>query len=326
MADYEFIDCSNLKQIGKGVTAFAYKLDDSRMIKVYNEGITLEQIENEKNITLKVCSYGVNTPMCYGTVKTNSWYGNIYQYLSGGTFTEHILSSDKDGLNRWITEYAKLAKSLNTKCAGEDLNDYLSMFEYHLEISKDILSKEVVSKIEDLLKTVPKTNNFLHGDMSTGNIMMENDQLYFVDLATVGKGHPIIDLTVPYMVTIMWPEFTKMANEMTKEDRIKRGDWFKYLNRYTEKSLSYENGQAAWKLFLKTYFDLESVEDEYIEKVTALIRYFSMAKYCMCGSFKKIYSSDLIEEMVNYYSSNLMSCKIPDMELLNDDRWCIQKA
>lgn len=326
MEAYEFVDCSNLEQIGKGVTALAYKLDESRMIKIYKEGITLEQIENERSITQKICDYGVNTPMCYGTVRTNLGYGNIYRYLSGGTFTDHLLSSSRDSLNRWVIEYAKLAKSLNEKNAGDDLADYHTILEGHLEISRDLLSEDVIAEIERVLNAIPNSDNLLHGDMSTGNIMVERDQLFFVDLATVGKGHPIIDLSVPYMVTVMWPRFSEMARNMPEMEREKRKDWFGYLNRYTEKSLPGEEGQLAWKLFLKTYFGLASPEDDLIERLTDIIRYFSMAKYCLCGFFKRVYSRDLLDEMVNFYSSQLMSCKKPDMELLKDDKWNLQKA
>ncbi|MDO4489217.1 MAG: phosphotransferase [Eubacteriales bacterium] len=321
-----YIDCSNLKPIGKGVTAVTYILDEDKVIKAYKKGISLELIEAERRVSEVICAYGVRTPVCYETVRTEEWYGNVYQAMRGGTFTSKLMSADSDGMREWMVKYAGLAKSLHGVCAGDDIDDVKEYLGKHLELSRNVLTDEAYSFIKKTLECFPKTSNLLHGDMSSGNIMIDDGELYFIDLATVAKGHPVYDLTVPYMVTNMWPKFAKMANGMTEAEREAEPDWFNYLNRYTEKALSEEMGIIAWRCFIKEYFSLSSEEDEFIERVTELIHFISMTKYSMSGSFISIYPEVLVRKMADFYSSELYSCREADLELLKDVRWNIQKA
>lgn len=321
MDNFKTIDCTDLEVIGKGVTATVYKLDDTKIIKAYKKQISLDFIENERNETVQAVECGVKTPECYETVKTEEWYGNVYQNMTGGTLTEKLLSADENEIMKWISEYAMLARGLHAKKSPPAWKNYKKLYGQQIELSKDLLTDELYNRICKIFDSVPEADNILHGDLSSGNIMLEQDQLYFIDLATVGKGHPVFDLIVPYMVTVIWPLFTKMANDMSPEEREKRKDWFAYLNKYSQKSILIQFGEKAWKLFVKVYFQLQSLDDEFIPRFTALIRNYSMAKYCLCGFFKNIYSAELINEMINYYGGNLLKCEDTDMELLKDDRW-----
>ena len=321
MDNFNTIDCSDLEVIGKGVTATVYKLDDTKIIKAYKKQISLDLIENERNETIRAVECGVKTPKCYETVKTEEWYGNVYQSMTGGTLSEKLLSSDENELMKWISEYAMLTRGLHAKRSPVIWKNYKEVYRRQVEMSKDLFTDELYDLICKTFDSIPEADNILHGDLSTGNIMLEQDQLYFIDLATMGNGHPVFDLIVPYMVTIVWPLFAKMANDMPLEERENRKDWFEYLNKYSKKSMPMQLGEKAWKLFVKVYFQLQSLDDEFIPSFTALIRKYSMAKYCLCGFFKNIYSAELINEMIHYFGDNLLMCEETNMELFKDDRW-----
>ncbi|MDO4494067.1 MAG: phosphotransferase [Clostridia bacterium] len=323
-----FVDCSQLRPIGKGVTAVTYVLDDGKVIKAYRKGVPLPNIEAERRISETLYGHGIDIPECFGTVRTDEWYGNIYRRLHGGTFTAHLLNAAKEGRGfaEWIGKYAALAKHFNGVRAEEGILSCKDLFRKELEISAPYLSAEDRLRIRDIWERIPDTENLLHGDMSTGNIMIDGDDLYFIDLATVAKGHPVFDLTVPYMVLNMWPRFAKTALEMPVEERTREKDWFAYLNRYPEKALPEADGAFAWKHFLKEYFTLDSAADPWITQISDLVRCIAMAKYSMSGSFRSIYPEHLVRKMSDFYSAELRSCKSPEWELLNDDRWNLQKA
>ncbi|MDO4484013.1 MAG: phosphotransferase [Clostridia bacterium] len=322
----DIIDFSRLPVMGEGVTAVTYLLSETRVIKAYKKGVPLEMIESERKISETLCRYGIRTPVCYETVRTAEGYGNVYQAMRGGTLTKRMLQADEEGLRAWMQQYAGLAKELHGVRAEHDINDCLEIYRFHLKLTRDLLTDEVISLAERTLSGIPGASNLLHGDMSPGNIMLDEGQLYFIDLATVTKGHPALDLTVPYMVTLMWPRFAAMAKAMTEDERAAQPAWFGYLNRYTEKALSEEAGRMAWVSFLKEYFCLASNEEALVWEITKLIRYIAMVKYCLCGSFQAIYPDELVHKMAEFYSGQLLSCEEPDLELLKDDRWNLQKA
>ncbi|MDO4478707.1 MAG: phosphotransferase [Lachnospiraceae bacterium] len=323
--DGPVIDCAGLQMIGRGVTAVTYRLDDTKVLKAYKKGITKEQIAAERAISEKMCRYGVKTPVCYDTVRTPEGFGNVYQYLHGNILTAPLLKADDVSLPMWMAKYATLAKSVNGVCAGDDMPAILDQYEEHLKLTEELLTPEVVRFIRETFAAVPAAENLLHGDLSTGNIMIDGDELYLIDLATMAKGHPVFELTVPYMVTLMWSRFARIAAEMTQEERAENPDWFAYVDRYTAKALPGEMGLPAWRQFVKAYFGLATAEDPFITQVTEMVHVIAMCKYCLCGSFKAIYAEALVKKMAAFYSEELMKCPSPRMEVLKDDRWNIQE-
>ena len=60
---------------------------------------------------------------------------------------------------------------------------------------KKYYTKDEIIKLNEIINNIPDTNRLLHGDLHTGNILVdENDNLYLIDFAELGIGHPIFDI------------------------------------------------------------------------------------------------------------------------------------
>ena len=80
-----------LEKIGVGGTADVYRIDEDKIIKVFNSGIRSAMIENEGRMAKAAFVFGVPTAISYDTVKVGDRYGVIYEMLNAEDILHHIL-------------------------------------------------------------------------------------------------------------------------------------------------------------------------------------------------------------------------------------------
>ena len=52
--------------------------------------------------------------------------------------------------------------------------------------------------VYELIANIPDRDTFIHCDCHVGNIMVRNDELILIDMADVGRGHPLFDIGAEY--------------------------------------------------------------------------------------------------------------------------------
>ncbi len=68
--------------IGRGSFGIVYRLDPETVVKVYREGVKLEQLQEEKRCATAAFVHELPTAIAYDTVKVGNSYGNVYELLN----------------------------------------------------------------------------------------------------------------------------------------------------------------------------------------------------------------------------------------------------
>ena len=71
--------------IGRGGNGAVYRLDDETILKLYNEGTTLEKIAMEKKYATAAFTAGLPCAIAYDTVRCGSQYGIVFELLNAVT-------------------------------------------------------------------------------------------------------------------------------------------------------------------------------------------------------------------------------------------------
>lgn len=165
-----------------------YSLTDDTVLKVFPEGTTKDEVDNEVAMAKEVFVLGVPTAMAFDIVMVSGGrYGLVYE-STAPTNIEAI-------------ELGKMLRNLH----DHKVNPEDDPFVYgHNEMKKRIkslapyLGDDAVSKLLQIMKVVPDATSLLHGTLTLDCIMKQNDEPIFTDMSGVCYGHPILDLSHLY--------------------------------------------------------------------------------------------------------------------------------
>lgn len=188
------VDISGLTMIGHGATASVYRINDEQVIKVFAPTISFDLIENEIRCTKIAFTSGVPADIPFDMVRAGDSYAIIYEFLHALSLPEYI-HTYPEKKKEYIEKYVELVLSL--KEISIDSDQLSSMKEnYHGMINAvaEQLDKEEIRLYHELIDAVPDGKSFIHGDCHMGNIMVQNDELVLIDMASVGYGMEFFEL------------------------------------------------------------------------------------------------------------------------------------
>ena len=281
------ISVEGLPIIGKGANGTIYRLDEDKIVKVYNPTTnTLDRIEQEKYIAKKMLIYDIPSAISYDIVKVDDKYGLVYEWINASTLGQY-LSNNPDQLDVFATRMAKLLVKLHsTKFEKDVLPDGRKNLHMWVNIAEQsgYYSDEVISKLRNLINSIPYRDTFIHGDFHPGNIMVMNDELILIDMTDVSVGNPIIDLLGSYQIMKLVPQrpggaerYTGMSNEMLLK---------------------------LWSLFIKEYTGINNKDelDEYEKK----LKFYALIRSIPGITFSELIPKDVLIKVTKEVSDSFL--------------------
>ena len=191
------VSINGLTLIGKGFNGEVYRLDDERIIKVYNPlSNSIDKIMREKEAVKQAFIHGIPSAISFDIVKVGERFGMIYELIDARTLGAAI-EDDPSRLEAYAHRMAQLLKQLHSTVfePGElpDARDNLKIWADIAEKS-GFYSEEVISKLRHVIRSFKPTGTYIHGDFHPGNIMVSNDELVLIDMGDSSVGDPTIDL------------------------------------------------------------------------------------------------------------------------------------
>lgn len=188
--------------IGSGGFGRVYRTDPETIVKVYNPGISLEEVRSERDTAQSVFLLGVPTAISYDVVRCGECYGVVYELLDAKTVAQ-IIDADPSRLQEMGQKSAKLLRQLHQIEVGEGKlpSREATMLEW-LDKIAPYLEPSEVEGIRSFILSIPKRSTFLHGDYNSKNIMVQGDEFVLIDLGDATVGHPVFDvagLVLPYL-------------------------------------------------------------------------------------------------------------------------------
>ncbi len=185
--------------IGRGGNGIVYRLDQETILKLYNEGTSLEKIALEKKYATAAFTAGLPCAIAYDTVQSGKQYGIVFELLNAVPVGRAV---DKNPA--LIPEIGKsmgtLLKRLHTTeiPAGmlPKMTDKMTGWIDYLE--EKYLDHADAELMRSVLASIPERNTLVHADFHEGNVMLRGNELILINLDDICTGNPLFDLAAHY--------------------------------------------------------------------------------------------------------------------------------
>ena len=179
--------------IGHGGHGTVYRLDGDTIVKLYNEDEPLDEIEREISYSKKAFVHGIPTAISFDIVKCGKQHGVVFELINADTLANTLLSN-ADSFEEYAEKYCRLVKNLHeTEADTGVFFDIKALYHRWADDMTVYYTPEEVALLHEIIDSVPDRNTFVHGDIHPKNIMVQDGELLFIDMADMSYGHPIWD-------------------------------------------------------------------------------------------------------------------------------------
>ncbi|MGN1405178.1 MAG: anti-sigma factor antagonist [Erysipelotrichaceae bacterium] len=203
------ISVEGCEVIGKGSFGTTYKLDSDTIVKVYNEGVSFEDMTREKENSKAAFVNGIPTAIPFDTVKVGNLYGNVYELINARMLSKAI-SDEPDRIDEYAIKAAELLKLMATthiksgtfKPFADTSLEFIERADNYFS-DKKLFSAKQKELLLKLYNNVPERDTLIHGDFHTRNIFETSNELLLIDMADTGTGHPVFEWGNMYMALVL---------------------------------------------------------------------------------------------------------------------------
>jgi len=230
------VSLENATLIGTGFCSNVYRLDRDTIVKVFTRTHDLDVVKKELDLAKRAFVLGVPTAISYGVVDVEGNLGLVFEMLNCSSLRD-LVRDDVANRDKWIRKYAELIKVINnTDVADTVLPNMNEKMISWMELLKDGLSQEDYNFYLNLVKNVPPSSTFVHGDCHIKNILVNNGEFFVIDMETLSYGNPIFELSAICSTYLIFEEtepgncqkFLNISAELSKDV------FYKTLNYYFE--------------------------------------------------------------------------------------------
>ncbi|MCR5474286.1 MAG: phosphotransferase [Lachnospiraceae bacterium] len=136
--------------------------------------------------------------------------GFVYKDISSIiVFYTDDLEVDPVKMREHIRIFAKALKELHAIRAENSSFPNIKEVSVSLtgQLDPGFCSEDEADKIRAVFECIPDTDCFVHGDCHTGNAILLEGKISFIDMLLCGKGHPVFDLLGMYSHYVFLPAF-----------------------------------------------------------------------------------------------------------------------
>ena len=256
---YRVISIDGAELIGTGANGMIYRIDKETIVKVYRNPDSLQDIQNERELSKKAFVLDIPTAISYDIAKVGDSYCSDFELLDAKSIAQ-LLALDPAKIDEYVSVSVNLLKKIHSTIDKD--NDMPKMKNKTLkwvEFCRDYLPKDIEDKLYKLVENVPDDNHLLHGDYHIKNVMIQQGEALLIDMDTLCVGNPIF-------------EFASMFNAYEGFPSQNMSESLTFLG------ISYELGVEFWKKSLIKYFGtededkLKEIEDK--AKIIGYLRLF----------------------------------------------------
>lgn len=221
------IDLGGATEIGRGLSSHVYRLDDDFVAKIYVRRIPLWKVERESDNAKKAFREGIPCVISYELVKHEDSYGLVFEYLRSRGVSR-ILNADPSKFDEYADKYIALLWEIHATEVDDSYEEIKPLWHKWSDMLAEFFTEEELAKLHAVIEAVPDRNTFIHSDAHVNNILEQDGQLEFVDMADIGRGHPVFDIGPVlfhyHYMEIANPELCETAIVLKKEMRRKMYD------------------------------------------------------------------------------------------------------
>ena len=274
---YRNISVDGCEIIGQGGHGTVYRIDNDTILKLYNEKEPLSDIEREIEYARNAFVSGIPTAIPFDVVKCGNRYGSVFELINADTFA-NALKKNPDKYDEYSKKYIELVKTLHsTEADTNRLSNIKDLYNKWSDDMSKFLTPDEVGVLHDIINSIPDRNTFVHGDIHTKNVMMQDGELVFIDMANITYGHPVFD----YMGMILTHVIAGRENPARAHEIL---------------DLDYDTGVRLWNDLINARF--ASLGDEGIKQMNSLLMGFGMLKFTIASAVNINHEDDFVRMLV----------------------------
>ena len=189
------VSVEGCKIVGKGAHGTVYSTAPDTIVKVYEPGSSLVDINKERELSKKAFVLGLPTAIALDTVKVGEQYGTVFELLNAGSCVDYVNQSQENTDDFIDKAVAILKKMHSTVCKDNDLPDMkLSHYRY-VDHIRQLISDQEYQKARKIIDSIPDSKTLIHGDFHLKNqLLAKGNQLMLIDMDTLCTGNPIFEM------------------------------------------------------------------------------------------------------------------------------------
>ncbi len=200
------------KIIGIGNTATVYELEESKVLKLFNQGYPKESVEKEFNNARAISNMGFIKPKAYEIVFLEEGIGIVYDKIEGESLLDWVMRTGD--VQSCALYMANLHKAILQNSIS-NVPNYKEFLKYNIVKA---LSENPIKQKEalDMLDKLPDGNILCHGDFHPGNIFISDGQAIVIDFMNVCHGDFLYDIAR----TVFLVEYTPVPAEVKEREML----------------------------------------------------------------------------------------------------------
>ncbi len=235
------------KVIGQGAKGTVYRYDDELIIKVYNSSNTYKDIERENYLARKAFIAGIPTAISFGIVTVGDRYGSMFELLNSCSVSQ-LIARDPNRVEFYGKLMAHLAHIIHsTNADGMNLPDYTEEVCNWIDGGIAHVDDKLAQNVHQLVSDMQHPDTMIHGDLHTGNVMIQEGEPILIDMDNLSVCNPIVEISGLYMFYVGFGELNKEVIESFM-------------------GFSYETAKEFFSQFMKAYLDTD--DEARIQEVT----------------------------------------------------------
>ncbi len=240
-----------------------YKWKENQLIKLFNEGIGSELIDNEEINSKETFSRGISSVKCYGQISVGTQTGLIIEKIPGMPLISLAGAKPLTAFN--VPKLMAQLQLAMHETQTEVIRSYKDMVREALKSEPlDFLSVTERAMVDELLQNLPDGNSILHLDFHPDNIMSDTKATSIIDWMTAARGVPAADVAATLFLLNegeMIPGFNRITAAVL--EGIRKTICRNYLKQYKKASGICDEEITCWRLpFMIVRLGLWNIESE----------------------------------------------------------------
>ena len=236
----------NCPRIAEGATAEIFAWTEDKILKLYHEGASSGEAEEEAACASIAYDAGVNTPAVIETIIVENRQGIVFERVHGVTMMEAIFANPQQ-LIPYAHLLAELQVDMHARTASK-LPSQCQRLQHQIQ-SRSGLAEEIKAALLEDLDQLQDDNAICHGDLHPENILLTTEEPVIIDWVDSSQGSPLVDVartTLLLRVSELPPSMNERRRQKIAEMRYLFDE--AYIERYTQMQSISREAIARWEL------------------------------------------------------------------------------